>query len=675
MIYLKQSTAVDVLVGPFVDDADGKTAETALTIAQADVRLSKNGQNMASKNDDTSCAHDELGYYNCELDATDTNTLGALVLAVHETGALPVRHEFMIVMAHWWDTMCGADYLHVDAKQIEGGDATDGINAACDTAISDAALATAANLTTVDTVVDGIQTDLSNGTDGLGALKTLIDAVDTVADAVKAVTDNLPNSGALTDLATAAALTTVDTVVDGIQTDLSNATDGLGALKALIDTADTAVDAVKAVTDNLPDSGALTTISGYVDCLPVTLNNVSAADVNAQCDTAISDAALGTAANLATVDTVVDGIQTDLSNVTDGLGALKALIDTVDTVADAVKAVTDNLPNSGALSDIDTGVNAVEAKLPSKAYLSGSADIDGGIDATEAAVINVQADTALSDIDLDHVAKTTYGATKPADGSLFDLVMNKDAGQTFDATTDSLEAVRDNQAGADAGAIADALCDEALSGHTTAGTLAKAISDTLADTNELQGLVTDSKLAAQVKGIDDIDLSATMKASVNAQVDTALTDYDAPTKAELDSGLTGLNDLTAAEVNAQCDTAISDASLATAAALTTVDTVVDAIKVKTDSLPSGPAKGAALTNVPVQMALSTDHVSAATGKTVVCQVSKDSGAFAASTNSVSEVGSGHYVISLTDTEMNADTVVLKFTEDDCDTHFVNIITG
>lgn len=73
------------------------------------------------------------------------------------------------------------------------------INAEADTAISDAALATAAALTTVDTVVDGIQTDLSNGTDGLGALKTLIDLV-------KAVTDVLPDSGALTSLAQAAVL-------------------------------------------------------------------------------------------------------------------------------------------------------------------------------------------------------------------------------------------------------------------------------------------------------------------------------------------------------------------------------------------------------------------------------------------------------------------------------------
>lgn len=51
------------------------------------------------------------------------------------------------------------------------------------------------------------------------------------------------------------------------------------------------------------------------------------------------------------------------------------------------------------------------------------------------------------------------------------------------------------------------------------------------------------------------DLSA---ADVNAEVDTALADYDAPTKAELDSGLAALNDVSTAEVNAQVDTALAD---------------------------------------------------------------------------------------------------------------------
>mgnify|MGYP007077396941 CR=1 FL=1 len=74
------------------------------------------------------------------------------------------------------------------------------------------------------------------------------------------------------------------------------------------------------------------------------------------------------------------------------------------------------------------------------------------------------------------------------------------------------------------------------------------------------------------------DLSA---ADVNAEVDTALADYDAPTKAELDAGFAALNDISAADVNAQCDTAISDAALATAADLATVDANVDAILLDT----------------------------------------------------------------------------------------------
>ncbi len=95
--FLKQSTAVDVLIGPFVDSTDGDTEETALTISRADVLLSKNGQGAVQKTDITAAAHDADGFYNCELDATDTNTVGQLVLYVHEAGALAVRHDFQVV--------------------------------------------------------------------------------------------------------------------------------------------------------------------------------------------------------------------------------------------------------------------------------------------------------------------------------------------------------------------------------------------------------------------------------------------------------------------------------------------------------------------------------------------------------------------------------------------------
>lgn len=120
MQYLKQSTAITLKIGPFLDDTDGKTAETGLTITQADVRLSKNGANIAQKTEATSCTHDELGIYGCPIDATDTATLGRLQLWVHESGALPVFHEYMVVTANFYDSVCGTDVLQADMTQMGG---------------------------------------------------------------------------------------------------------------------------------------------------------------------------------------------------------------------------------------------------------------------------------------------------------------------------------------------------------------------------------------------------------------------------------------------------------------------------------------------------------------------------------------------------------------------------
>lgn len=116
--WLKQSTAMTVMIGPFVDDGDGNADEGGLTISAADVRLSKNGGNMAAKNDATACTHDEIGIYGCPLDATDTGTLGILSLVVHEAGALHVRHDYMVVPANVWDSLFGADRLQVHVDEM-----------------------------------------------------------------------------------------------------------------------------------------------------------------------------------------------------------------------------------------------------------------------------------------------------------------------------------------------------------------------------------------------------------------------------------------------------------------------------------------------------------------------------------------------------------------------------
>lgn len=64
---------------------------------------------------------------------------------------------------------------------------------------------------------------------------------------------------------------------------------------------------------------------------------------------------------------------------------------------------------------------------------------------------------------------------------------------------------------------------------------------------------------------------------------------------------------------------------------------------------------------------STDDKTAATGKTPTVTLSKAGGAFAAATNSPSEIGSGFYKVALTATETNtAGALALLATATGCD---------
>ena len=96
-MFLKQSTAYTFRMGPFLDDTDGKTAETGLTIEDSHIRVSKAGANFIDKNETTNAAHDEAGFYVVILDTTDTNTVGELQIAIHMSGALPVFKTFQVV--------------------------------------------------------------------------------------------------------------------------------------------------------------------------------------------------------------------------------------------------------------------------------------------------------------------------------------------------------------------------------------------------------------------------------------------------------------------------------------------------------------------------------------------------------------------------------------------------
>jgi hypothetical protein len=116
---LRQSTSVDLPIGPFVDTAGA--AVTTLTITQPDIRLKKGGASWAQKNAAQTLSHEENGMYEVTLDATDTNTLGPMRLASVKAGALQVWEDFQVMPANVWDSLYSTDLLQVDLTQIIGG--------------------------------------------------------------------------------------------------------------------------------------------------------------------------------------------------------------------------------------------------------------------------------------------------------------------------------------------------------------------------------------------------------------------------------------------------------------------------------------------------------------------------------------------------------------------------
>ena len=236
---------------------------------------------------------------------------------------------------------------------------------------------------------------------GLSRLDAAITSRNSVAPdntsitAVKAVTDSLPDSGALTSLATASALTTVDTVVDAIKA-VTDALPNSGALSDLataanLATVDAVVDAIKVVTDSLPNGGSLSDLATAVSI--AALNDFDPATQTVTTDAASRTAsqadvsALATAAALTTTDAVVD------SN--------KVILDKVDSALEAdgpVHRLTTNAleqaPSGGSGDAIGSGSTSHEVTV----NVAGSPE--AGVDvwvSTDSAGTNVVAGTLVTD--------------------------------------------------------------------------------------------------------------------------------------------------------------------------------------------------------------------------------------------------------------------------------------
>ncbi len=276
---LRANTAVDVMVGPFVDETNGKDAETGLTITQVEVRLSKNGGDMAQKAEATSLVHDELGNYVCKFDTADTNTEGILTLAIHESGALPIKMDYAILSEAAWDSKYAAKdagFMDVNIKTVGRSDIQETEASNLESACSNYSVTRGLTGTAVPAVAaDGVGGLPISDAGGLDLDTKLANTNEVTVARMGALTDWI-NSGRLDALLdtvvaainTAAMLAAGSTIIQGtIDTTVAATTTEFEADDITEATADHFIGRVILFTTNGVDNrlvGQATDITGYV---------------------------------------------------------------------------------------------------------------------------------------------------------------------------------------------------------------------------------------------------------------------------------------------------------------------------------------------------------------------------------------------------------------------------
>lgn len=263
--FLKQSTAVVVSFGPFLDKTDGVTEETGLVSsldhATTGIKLSKNGGALTIRHATvTATTYDAYGAYRVTLDTTDTNTLGTLRMAFNEAATcLPVWQDFMILPANVYDSIVsGSDLIDVSMTQILGtavsSPATAGILDVNLKNIANAAVSTSTAQLGVNVVNAGATawgsgaiTAASIATGAITNAKFAAGAIDAAAIANAAI----DNATFAADVGSTAYATNVIALAanKAVQNAALATATNLAAAK-------TVVDAIKVKTDYLPSATA-----------------------------------------------------------------------------------------------------------------------------------------------------------------------------------------------------------------------------------------------------------------------------------------------------------------------------------------------------------------------------------------------------------------------------------
>ncbi len=276
---LKQSTASqEIPLGYFLDSTDGDSEETALTINNTDIKIWKNGATTLANKNSGGATHISNGVYYATLDATDTDTVGPMVIFVHVSGALTVRLECHVYEEAIYDALYGASAAAFDSNQRV--DVGSWLGTAVTTSSTTSKPEVDVNSVSDDaTAANNLELDY----DGTGYAKANSTIGTTTTNTDMRGTDNAALAsvvGALTDAAAAGDPTTADTIMQYIK-QLINVLVGTTGV--------TTYPASAAPANNVSLAEIIRAIYDDTNSLDGTKipDTVSLANINAEVDTAL----------------------------------------------------------------------------------------------------------------------------------------------------------------------------------------------------------------------------------------------------------------------------------------------------------------------------------------------------------------------------------------------------
>jgi hypothetical protein len=461
-IPLKQSTASqEVPLGYFVDSTDGNTEETGLTIANTDLKLWKAGATTLASKNSGGATHISNGIYYATLDATDTDTLGPLVIYCHVAGALPVRVECLVHPANVYDSLYGADYLQVDDRS---GNAI---------APASTALSTATWTNAKAAYLDAAITSRS----------TL-----TAQQVWEYATRTVTSFGTLVSDIWSAASRTLSAFAFSVTVGTNNDKTGY-ALTAAYDAAKTAA-APGAQMDlvNAPNATAVTAIqTGIADAVwdEAQAGHVAAGTFGSYLDAAISSVGGGAAPSAAEV---ADAVWNEAITDHLGAGSTGSALNAAGSAGDPWATPLPGAYGSGTAGNI-VG-NRIDAAVSTRLATAGytapptAAQVRTEIDANSTK-LDVAVGTRLATTG--YAAPPTAVAIRQeidANSTKLDAAVSTRLATTGYTAPDNagIAAIKATTDTLSAASIADAVWDEAIAGHAGAGTTGAALSAATAPT-------------------------------------------------------------------------------------------------------------------------------------------------------------------------------------------------